>query len=68
MDVNDFDKIELIDDMDADKNDIGENEMDSIFIFSIVLVSKVKNAVLGKMTPKKKALRGKKFSRKANKG
>ena len=71
LDVDDFDEIELFDDMmnqNVDKNDFGENEMDVIFIFSIVLVNKVKNIVSGKTTTKKKALRGKKFSRKANKG
>ena len=69
VDVDDFDEIELIDVMDADKqNEISENEMDVIFIFSIVLVNKVKNIVSGKTTTKKKALRGKKFSRKANRG
>ena len=42
-----------------------QREMDVILIFSIVLVRKEKHAVINKSTPKKKALRGKKFSRKS---
>ena len=44
-----------------------DNEMDIIFIFSIVLVKREKQAVITKTTPKKVVVRGKKFSRKSRK-
>ena len=71
VDVDDYDDVRLVDDnMDDagdDENYNEDNEMDIIFIFSIVLVKREKQAVITKTTPKKVVVRGKKFSRKSRK-
>ena len=59
VDVNDYEELEVLNEEDVD------NELEIIFIFSIVLVSKEKKAVINKSTPKKKAVRDKKYARKS---
>jgi len=60
VDVNDYEELQVM----GDDDDV-EEEVYIIFIFSIVLVSKEKKVVINKSTPKKKAVRGKKYARKS---
>ena len=62
INIDDYDDLQIIDENIVDAGDDegydGENKMDIICIFSIVLVRREKQAVVNKTIPKKMAVRG----------